>query len=281
MSNRKSRMHPYLARLFDYPLLNGREEEVCLSRIIHRLAPPKEDVEALEKDRQEKEKARQRFIQGNLRLVVSVAKKFAKRYQLDLFELIQEGSLILFRAVDGFDPDRKTKFSTYLTRALNKEYKRIVGESYYPSTLYPVHRRILDVAATIRNEEERDPTPQEIVVRSGESLVLVKSALERSLPLKSLLTSHLADCVEGDLVAQHLEREEDLQRVSRDLRDVVELVRNCQVSDDHKNDFFDRYGLGGECLGSRKTLRQVAQRAGVTRERVRQRVKTVLGKIRS
>ncbi|MBI2322967.1 MAG: RNA polymerase sigma factor RpoD [Chloroflexi bacterium] len=281
----------YLRDIRPVPLLT-QQDEVLLARRIERgkqalerraaePSPPPEERERLATAIRRGEEARRRLIEANLRLVVSIAKKFTGR-GIPLIDLIQEGNFGLLRAVEKFDYRRGFKFSTYATWWIRQAISRAIAD-HARTIRIPVHMvehigRLTRITRRLQQELGREPTIEEIAKEMDTTTERVREIIQASQQPVSLETpvgeeeeSSLADFVVDEtlptppeVVAQGALREQ-LMRVLDLLgereRRVVEL----------------RYGL---LDGTPHTLEEVGAALGVTRERARQIEAKALAELR-
>jgi RNA polymerase primary sigma factor len=255
----------YLKEIGKVPLLTA-EEEVSLAKRIER-----RDMEA-----------KRKLIEANLRLVVSIAKRYVGRGMLFL-DLIQEGNLGLIRAVEKFDYRKGYKFSTYATWWIRQAITRAIADQARTIRI-PVHmvetiNKLIRVQRQLLQDVGREPTPEEIAAEMGTTPQKVREILKISQEPVSLETpigeeedSQLGDFIEDEDATMPVEavseimQKEELNAVLGTLthreRKVIEL----------------RFGLKGE---HPRTLEEVGQKFGVTRERIRQIEAKTLAKLKA
>ena len=288
----------YLKEIARVPLLSGPEEVALAQRIeagclaagqlldareagtLEGMAPERRrELAALVRDGQE---ARAHLTQANLRLVVSIAKRYLHR-GLPLLDLIQEGNLGLMRAVEKFDYAKGFKFSTYATWWIRQSITRAIADQgrtiRIPAHMVDAINRTLAAQRQLLQELEREPTVEEVAARVDQPVPKVRDMLRMAQDTLSLDTPvgetdnvNLSDFIEdatAEAPAESAARlmllatlEETLAELGEREREVVRM----------------RFGLDD---GQPRTLEEVGRHFGVTRERIRQIESKTLAKLRS
>ncbi|MBU1130985.1 RNA polymerase sigma factor RpoD [Patescibacteria group bacterium] len=245
----------YLREIGKVSLLSGDEEV--------QLAKRKEKGEM---------EARKKLVEANLRLVVSIAKKFTGR-SLSLLDLIQEGNIGLFRAVEKFDYRKGYKFSTYATWWIRQAITRALADQSRTIRI-PVHmvetiNRFQQIERRLIQDLGREPLPEEIAAEMGEPIDKVRHIIKISQETVSLETSvgeDDEDSTLGDFIEDEKTITPDRVAALQLLKDHVKQVIS-ELTPREQKILEMRFGLMD---GVAHTLEEVGQEFGVTRERIRQ-----------
>lgn len=267
----------YLKEIGRVPLLSA-DEEIVLAKQIE--AGAQED--ATYKDIQLRKKAKKKLVDANLRLVVSIAKRYVGRGMLFL-DLIQEGNLGLIKAVDKFDYTKGYKFSTYATWWIRQAITRAIADQARTIRI-PVHmvetiNKLIRISRQLLQDKGREPLPEEIaegmgitVERVREIQKIAQEPVSLETPIGEEEDSHLGDFIEDqDAIAPDDAASYIL------LQEQIEDVFTC-LTDREQQVLILRFGLKD---GKPRTLEEVGQHFNVTRERIRQIEGKALTKLRN
>lgn len=288
----------YLAEIGKVPLLSAQEEVAVAKRIesgsmaAERLADAEasgtiDDLDFSERRRLERAArdgatAKDELIRANLRLVVSIAKRYTNR-GMPLLDLVQEGNFGLMRAVEKFDYTKGFKFSTYATWWIRQSVTRAIADQARTIRI-PVHmmESITRVTRTQRQmtvELKREPSSEEIAERIGMTPEKVRDILRVSQDPLSLDSTvgdgddvALSDFIE-DIAAKAPEEEAARQMLNQAVEQAL-----AQLSEREQQVVRMRFGLDTD--GAPLTLEEVGRHFGVTRERIRQIESKTLAKLR-
>ncbi|MCI0502097.1 MAG: RNA polymerase sigma factor RpoD [Fusobacteria bacterium] len=235
------------------------------------LLTSEEEVDLAKKMAAGDENAKRKLAEANLRLVVSIAKRYVGRGMLFL-DLIQEGNLGLIKAIDKFDYKKGFKFSTYATWWIRQAITRAIADQARTIRI-PVHmvetiNKYVRISRQLLQELGRDPKPEEIAERMGITIEKIREIQKISLDPVSLETpigeeedSHLGDFVEDEGALSPPESAA-FMLLKKQLEEVLDTL-----TDREKKVLALRFGLDD---GRSRTLEEVGKEFGVTRERIRQ-----------
>ena len=257
----------YLREIGKIPLLSNEEEVDLAYRIVKG-----------------EKKAKDKMVEANMRLVVSIAKRYSGR-GLDFLDLIQEGNTGLLRAVEKFDPDKGFKFSTYATWWIRQAITRAIADQARTIRI-PVHmvetiNKVLRATRKLTNELNREPSVEEIAKEMGMEPEKVDYVMKIKQDIASLDATvgrdgDDEDSVLGDFI-------EDEGRVSPEDAAAAQMLKEqiaeilSSLSEREQKVVKLRFGIGG---GRPNTLEEVGAEFSVTRERIRQIEAKALSKLR-
>jgi RNA polymerase primary sigma factor len=246
-----------------------------------KLLTPKEEVQLARRIQKGDAAAREHMIKANLRLVVKIARDY-ENYGLPLLDLINEGNMGLMRAVEKFDPRKGAKLSTYAAWWIKQSIRRALSDQSKTIRI-PVHAtdKLLHIRRTATKLEEelgREPTPEEIgdeldipakQVRQLQTAAIRPASLDA--PLGDDESNRVADVIADERATNPYEELEEKTNADM-VREVINILDPREMTI-----LRYRFGLDG---GGEKTLEEVGEKFGVTRERIRQIQNVALRKLR-
>lgn len=279
----KDGLTAYYVEMGKYPTLSS-EETLRLARLSRSLETLKREYEAkrkedaplveilpLEKKLTEAKEAKDTLILSNLRLVVSIAKKYAKTSTIPLIDLIQEGNIGLEKAVEKYDPEKGFRFSTYaywwirqgILHALNVDSRPIK----IPKRLLMNYKTVQEAKDRLSQSLGRDPCLSELASETGLSAEEIDECL--SLPLNTVsIDAPIGD--DGDSFASFIkDPDEDTPKTEISDQEETKALGGAMnaLTDKEKDIIVRSFGLGDK---EPETLEKIGKSYGITRERVRQ-----------
>jgi RNA polymerase primary sigma factor len=259
----QSPLETYLREINETPLLSAEEERQLAYRI--------EDGDT---------EARDRMVRANLRLVVNIARSYTGK-GLGLQDLIEEGNLGLLRAVEGFDPSMNTRFSTYASYWIKQSIKRALVNTAktirIPAYMVELLAKWRRASTKLQEELGRPPTEQEVAKSLNlpkKKLNIIKKAIRVYNSAPQTDQADTGWSLDEMLMDGHTKTPDTEMVEADDLHHVLDLLD--KMDQREATVLRMRFGLDG---GEAKTLKEIGERLGLTRERVRQIESEALGKL--
>ena len=257
--------HMYLKQIGQYDLLTP-EEEIKLAK------------EAQEGDIE----SRTKLVSSNLRLVVSIAKKYHKNVGMSFLDIIQEGNIGLMKSVDKYDPASGYRFSTYATwwirQTISRAFTNQANTIRVPAHMFDIQSKVSKASQKLHNELGREATIEEIANELNVSTEKVEEVYHLIHTPMSLdyTVGEDDDTSVGDLIADTEATSPEEVAIQQERREAILKVLNT-LSEKEKEVIMWRFGLTD---GEAKTLEEVGAMYGVTKERIRQIEIKALRKLR-
>lgn len=249
----------------------------------YRRYSKEEELEIITKIKNGDMKARNEFLEQNLRLVVSIAKKYQGR-NIPLIDLIQEGNIGLMKALDEFDINKGCKFSTYATNWITAFIRRYIADKgrniRLPVNFYYEISNFMKIKNRLERELGREPNILELARKTGKDKDTILRYFAYLNDTKSL-DDKVGEKEDTDFSYFIPSKDESLEKsaIKKDLSTrMSELLKECNLNEREIDVLSSRYGLNGIDV---LTLEEIGQKYGVTRERIRQIETRALKKIRN